>query len=281
MLPYSEAIQILDAARIVEPRRRDADDRHRPAHLRRDEMAADHRRIAAEAAPPRRVAEHDWHAGSGHWLPTPLHRPFGTAGRTPGPRRERRRSCRSRRPRAARAGGRRRRARRRSRASAPSPAASRSVCVSRRKRWSWAGVIGTSLAAPPATPDSSTICSGCLAGRRAKQNRLKDGEHRARHPDRESEDEHDGDAERGRSAQGARGVRQVASGLVEHADSSPAADASIEDTSMTRDSARTPRPPSTGRTVDAESHGEHWPPRCEGVACQAALNASGSFPDRA
>jgi hypothetical protein len=40
----------------------------------------------------------------------------------------------------------------------------------------------------------------------AKQNRLKDREHRARHPDGEPENENDRDAERGRSAKGAGGL---------------------------------------------------------------------------
>ena len=53
---------VFDAARIVEPRRCDADDRHRPGHLRRDEVAADHRRVAAKAAPPGPVAEDDRHS---------------------------------------------------------------------------------------------------------------------------------------------------------------------------------------------------------------------------
>src|SRR5689334_17771447 len=49
----------------------------------------------------------------------------------------------------------------------------------------------------------------------AQEHGLEDTEHRARQADRETEDEYDGDAERRRAPQGARGERQIATSAVE------------------------------------------------------------------
>src|SRR6185437_94213 len=53
------------AARIVEARRGDADDGHRPGQLWHAQVLADHGRVAAEVALPRCVAQHDGSAGAG------------------------------------------------------------------------------------------------------------------------------------------------------------------------------------------------------------------------